>query len=648
MKRFKFIIAILASVMAFASCDSWFDVKLDDQAYLEDIFSKRGTTHNYLAHLYSYIPLDEEIIGGDGWVVARSDEAMFSFYQWVYYLTYRTGNYSSATPQNATYFNFWEKFYIAINQCTIFMNNVHRDLDDTEEVREYMKAEARFLRAYYYWCLFRQYGPVYIIGDGSPDENLKGDQIDRHSVDRNIEFMVKELTEAAKILPLYVQDKGEAADVWQGRATKGAALALKARILMTAASPLYNGGGRDGEGSYIYKGMTNMYGDYIFPQTYDPKKWETAAKACEEVMNLGIYSLCQNTTEADPMQRGASSYESVFHEPWNSETIWGWWTRTRSAYDYLGGAGAAVCTALPPYIMPYGGYGGIAPSLKLVDTYPMWKSGRYPVTGYGGQNDYSKPIVDPESGYVADGFTEGYKQPVDAPWAPAIKAHNSTIGRDPRYYACIVPNGFYWPCKSVNKKLTLYDSPECTSRWSAVNDCLRVGFAWRKYYKPDTKFNNNEDYKALKYVYPAFRLAEIFLSYAEACNEMENRDEAKAFEYLNKVRNRVGLNNIEEAYPEIVGNRELLRWCIQRERMVEFGMEAMRHYDATRWMIAKDEYPAANWTLHLSAKTYEESYQRVSTDFVGDPAVFTDRDYLFPISSIQQAEMVNMTQNYGF
>jgi len=110
----------------------------------------------------------------------------------------------------------------------------------------------------------------------------------------------------------------------------------------------------------------------------------------------------------------------------------------------------------------------------------------------------------------------------------------------------------------------------------------------------------------------------------------------------------VGLNNIEDAYPEIKGNKELLRWCIRKERMVEFGMEAMRHYDACRWMIAKNEYPTDNWTLNVSATNYKDSYKRVNTDFVGDPATFADRDYLFPISSTQLSEMTNMTQNYGF
>ena len=156
-----------------------------------------------------------------------------------------------------------------------------------------------------------------------------------------------------------------------------------------------------------------------------------------------------------------------------------------------------------------------------------------------------------------------------------------------------------------------------------------------------------DSYTTMKTVYPAFRLAEIYLNYAEACNEKPQRDEAAALEYLNKVRERVGLNKIQEAYPEIRGNQELLRWCIQKERMVEFGLEAMRHYDACRWMIAKKEYPSENWTLHVSATTYEESYERVHTDYVGAPAVFRDKDYLHPINAAQMAEMTNMTQNYG-
>ena len=255
---------------------------------------------------------------------------------------------------------------------------------------------------------------------------------------------------------------------------------------------------------------------------------------------------------------------------------------------------------------------------------------------------------------MAEGFTDDYKQYVDPiypDWRPTIKAHNSCIGRDPRYYANVVPNGFYWPHQAKNKKFTCYNSTEATSPYSATGNCIRVGYAWRRAYPAGLWFDSSNTYTpvtGLKWIYPAFRMAEIYLNYAEACNEKPQRDAAAACEYLNKVRNRAGLNNIEEAYPGIENNKELLRWCIQRERMVEFTFESHRHYDACRWMIAKDEYPGPWYTLACDAKTYEESYARKTGLIANADNVFRDKDYLCPIYSGTLAEMTNMTQNIGF
>jgi len=645
MKKTLLYFVTIAAIAVLSSCEKYFEVDLKDQATMEEIFAKSSTTHKYLSHLYSYLPLDEEIVGSDGWVVARSDEAMYSWYQWVYYLLFRSGNYSSATPTNQTYYNFWEKYYIGINQCSIFLDYIHMDKEDSEAIRTTMIAEARALRAFYYFVLFRQYGPVYIWGDKRSDESIDPESVDRHTVQQNIEFIVSELDKAAADLPLRISDVGESDDKWLGRMTKGAALAIKSRVLLYAASPLYNG-------CELYRGkLMNHYGEYLFPQEYDGSKWEKAADAAKAVIDLGIYSLCRSESTGDPFKDGGASYQAAFFYEWNDETVLGWWRRTSSAYSWLGGAGAILATSCPNIQANneiYQGYGGICPSLKLVDSYPMWETGRYPVTGYYGQNDYSKPIIDDKSGYKSDGFTEGYLQPLDADWAPAFKAHNSCIGRDPRYYACLVPNGFYWPNKTEKVRFTCWNDKTCTSPWAASGNITRVGYSWRKWYKADKSLRLGTDYTSYRLVYSEIRLAEIYLNYAEACNEKPTRDEASALEYLNKVRNRVGLNNIEEAYPEIKGNQELLRWCIQKERMVELSMEAVRHYDATRWMVAKDEYPTKNWTLHVAATTYEDSYQRVSDDFVGDDAKFSDKDYLFPISVNQLNEMTNITQNYGF
>ena len=79
----------------------------------------------------------------------------------------------------------------------------------------------------------------------------------------------------------------------------------------------------------------------------------------------------------------------------------------------------------------------------------------------------------------------------------------------------------------------------------------------------------------------------------------------------------------------------------------EFAFEAHRHYDACRWMEAKEEYPGPWYSLHCSATTYEESYQRVTGEIAIEDNVFRDKDYLCPIYSGTLAEMVNMTQNLG-
>ncbi|MEE3376535.1 MAG: RagB/SusD family nutrient uptake outer membrane protein, partial [Candidatus Cryptobacteroides sp.] len=73
-----------------------------------------------------------------------------------------------------------------------------------------------------------------------------------------------------------------------------------------------------------------------------------------------------------------------------------------------------------------------------------------------------------------------------------------------------------------------------------------------------------------------------------------------------------------------------------------------RHYDMLRWMKAEEEYNTENWTLHVTAPNYEDSYERVSDDYIGGRPYFRDRDYLFPFGSAQRSEMTNFTQNPGW
>ena len=206
------IIALLAAACSIVSCDSYFDINTKDQATLEDIMSRSTAVRQYLAHLYAYIPNDENLRANEGGTSLRSDEALHakSQYETNWYKV-RRGEYSSASSTDVGSGNYWKKYYEAINECTTFIDNLHYDKEDSEKMVSAMEGEARFLRAYYYFCLFRHYGPVFLWKDenGNPvaaDQGINGETIDRNTVEENVNFIVAELDRAIALLPANVSD----------------------------------------------------------------------------------------------------------------------------------------------------------------------------------------------------------------------------------------------------------------------------------------------------------------------------------------------------------------------------------------------------------------------------------------------------------
>lgn len=112
-------------------------------------------------------------------------------------------------------YQVWADYYKGIAQATIFMNNVHRCTELSTEQKDIMHAEARFIRAYMYSLLLRRYGPVFIWGDQDPDQAIKPETIDRHSLDQNVEFILSEWEKAIAVLPLEIESPQ-----WKGRITK--------------------------------------------------------------------------------------------------------------------------------------------------------------------------------------------------------------------------------------------------------------------------------------------------------------------------------------------------------------------------------------------------------------------------------------------
>ncbi|SEJ39835.1 Starch-binding associating with outer membrane [Dyadobacter sp. SG02] len=612
MRNFSIITALVLSVIAFTSCSDYLSVELQNALTLEETFNKRATTEAYLAQVYSFLPDDSDMVGGEASVVPRSDEGMFSWLSGVSWLNMNNGSWGPTTSSYVT----WKNSYTGINQATIFMNNVDKNVEIGPAEKEVMKAEARFIRAFLYFNLLRKYGPVYIWGDKDSDISIRPESVDRHTVDENFAFILAEFDKCISALPATITE-----DAWAGRATKGAVLAAKTRATLYAARPLFNG-------AEFLKGMVNREGKHIFPENADPGKWETAARTAKELIDMNQYALYTDNTETDPMRKAIKSYQGIFFKFWNSEVIWGRW---------LGAANAWVVRANPPRVVKEG-YGGYSPSLKLVDTYPMAASGRYPVTGYDA-NGY--PVIDQKSGYREEGFTPGYIHPVDN-WKP-VRAHNSTVGRDARFYASILANGFNWYNRGAGDKVVTFHTGG-TSGYQASGDCVKAGYLFRRMSDPN---NNTENGQWGQFCWPMFRLAEIYLSYAEACNEKTQRNEADALLYINKVRNRSGLNNLQVAYPEVIGNQSLLRELIRKERMVEMAFESHRYHDARTWLIAEKEFVGPNYTRNLAATNYDDSWKRSSTLFPGT-RVFEKKHYFFPINQEQLNEMKNFTQNYGW
>ena len=276
-----FALSLTAGAML-ASCDSYLDRQPDEPLTSDNIFKKQKTTLQYLTNIYSYQPDYEapacvSSYNDIPWE-ACSDETSFSYLDRAYtQINYNSWNPSLPNYRDDTY----NTLYKGIREANYFMQNVHKcppeELNDVD--KGYYYNEARFLRAHFYAMMLPVYGPVFLIGD-DPVDFTQGtlDQGERNTWNECVDYVANELWEASKGLP------DSWPDIYYGRATKGAALAARARLLLYSARKLFNG-------NDLYKGIVNRNGDHLFPTQYDEKKWELAAQAAKDVMNLNLYSL---------------------------------------------------------------------------------------------------------------------------------------------------------------------------------------------------------------------------------------------------------------------------------------------------------------------------------------------------------------------
>jgi hypothetical protein len=143
-----------------------------------------------------------------------------------------------------------------------------------------------------------------------------------------------------------------------------------------------------------------------------------------------------------------------------------------------------------------------------------------------------------------------------------------------------------------------------------------------------------------------FRLADLYLLYAEAVNEIDPQDE-RVLTYLNKVRQRAGLSNIEELNPAIEGNQELQRLAIQRERRIELATEGQRYFDVRRWMIADQDGEGRQFG-YVHGMNMNAAEDKFYEEVEASPIVFRRKMYLYPIPDDEMKKTELLVQNPGW
>lgn len=478
----------------------------------------------------------------------------------------------------------WIELYQRIRQVNMFFENIDEVPFDDEAWRDRLKGEAHFLRGYFYHNLVRLHGGVPIVKEtfGLSDDFL----VSRNTLAESIQFVVDEADAAAALLPV----THESQDI--GRATHGAALALKSRMLLYAASDLYND--------------ASWAGGYAHPELISyttgdrTTRWQAAKAAAKAVIDLNVYSL----EDTDNPQE---DYTNVFLTKNSNEAIFSrYFIKSRGWED-----GALPGLANGPN--GYHNWGGNTPIQELVDDYQL-----------------------------VDGSDFDWNNPAHA----AAPYEN----RDPRFYASILYDQAPWRPRPADTKEMDPDgkiiirsvegpagvwTPGLDTRNGPIEDWNGgySGYYLRKFIDP----NIEHEYAAAggnqEAPWHFFRLAEIYLNYAEACLGLGEEDEAKL--YINMIRDRAGM-------PDITSTGQQLIDDYRNERRVELAFEQHRYFDVRRWMIAPEVLNRDASGIIIQDPISGPVEYEVSA--VQDRA-WNDKMYWLPILQDEMNRNENLTQN---
>lgn len=604
MKYIKYILTttILGGLISSCTNDPFFAVPIEFNSAVS-VFSDSMRAEQFVNNAYTEAPADIvnsfNWLDGNAMLASASDEAM--------HIQKNKTSPSAATrmsagnwgPNNMRFYRSsdgageigsWMKWggYHGVRKANTAIKYLNQNLlpdNLTLRFRNRLKGESYFLRARQHWFLFQKWGGIpYVNKAFEASDNV---QIARNTLEETVNYLLADLDSAIALLPEAPYDTP-----WEiGRADRGTCLALKAKVLTYAASNLYNGTGADGASNPLI-----CYGNY------DVNRWQLAAKAAQEVIDLGWYSLYEEGTN------GTDRYKDLFNA-WgagnkNKELIHArlrGTNRDTEADNFPAGFSNST--------------GGTCPSQDLVDAYEM-----------------------------SDGTLFSWDNPVHAA--------NPYLNRDPRFYASIIYNGARY-AKFANKTnytfKTYVDGDNAKGETATETSYYLYKFMDYDEVKPDTKSGGTfHNWMELRY-------ADVLLMFAEAANEFggpnyiipDSKNKLTPVQALNLIRSRAGMPSVETTFAKrnITLNKENLRDFIYNERRIELAFENQRYYDVRRWMLI-DNLPQYIRGCKI-IKNPDNSFS-YDPNVIVESKIFERKHYFFPIPQVEINRNPNLLQNPGW
>lgn len=642
--KLKFALFISLITLS-TSCNKYLDIVPDDGlATLESAFTLRSTAIRYLYTCYGFMTSEGNLDGDHGymsgdelWSVIDRRESQ-GIWNGVMFNMAR-GFQTASNP----YGDDWSGIYEGIRACNIMLENIDKvpDLPEWEKIQ--WIGETKFLKAYYHFHLLKKWGPIPLVKENlSINASLDEIRVFRQPIDEGFDYVIQLMNEAIPNLPLKVQSRDEL-----GRITRPIAASMKAKIMVYAASPLFNN--NKDQANLIDKNGTKLFKTDKSPAEVK-KRWDDAVIACKEAIKIcdeasHILYTHQGRVRVNDTIKLQLDIRNAITEKWNSEVIWA------NVHTSLG-ANRNLQLASSPNLqweqypdMP-SLYNHIQPPLKIVDQF-------YTNHGIPIQNDLEwlrknqlalRAGAEKDRWYIRPGYVTA----------------EMNYNREPRFYAWLGFDGGQW----YGQKPEVNDPIPADMFWVASRvggNQQKKGHDWGPvsgyYLKKVIHYQNRQSsatgYDAITYPWPLLRVADLYLLYAEAINESEGPTGANSgdlFKYIDLVRERAGLPGVKEAWdkysnsPRRYANQQNMREIIQRERLIELTFESNRYWDIRRWKTAPAEYEKGMYGFKVTASKPEEYYQKI----LMTTQKFSSRDYFWPIQISLIEQNPNLIQNIGW